>query len=303
MPGSSSGEESYCDEIDLPIVHGLILLLIHSYTDLTCYKTCFKRFHMYNTRLAKKMAAQSQETHDICEQISDEVREYFKSKEFRDLFKLSFAEAMTREIQALRERLEQTESKVMDLETELQTQASILTSLQKEKVSTTDAIKSLKAKLNEEEQYLRRNCLRLYGILESDYEDTDAVMVNLANKDLGVNVTLGDIDRSHRVGAPRRPVDKMKPPRPIIVKFSSYRVRNLVIKNRKRLKGKHIGIEEDLTATNIILLQKAKDEMKNKSNVTAAWSTDGKITVLVKATNGRSLKKRINSVDDLKKIG
>ncbi|XP_063953883.1 uncharacterized protein LOC129283295 [Lytechinus pictus] len=194
---------------------------------------------------------------------------------------------MTREIQALRERLEHTESKVMDLETELQTQASILTSLQKEKVSTTDAIKSLKAKLNEEEQYSRRNCLRLYGIPESDHEDTDAVM------------------RSHRVGAPRRPVDKEKPPRPtgIIVKFSSYRVRNLVIKNRKQLKGKHIGIEEDLTATNRILLQKAKDEMNNNSNVTAAWSTDGKITVLVKATYGRSVKKRINSVDDLKKIG
>ena len=251
----------------------------------------------------KKGVAQPQETHDICEQISDEVREYFNSKEFSDLFKSSLVEAMTREMQDLRERLEQTESKVMDLENELQTQASIITSLQKEKVSTSEAVKSLKAKLNEEEQYSRRNCLRLYGIPEKDQEDTDAVMINLANKDLGVNLNLADIDRSHRVGAPRhRPADKKKPPRPIIVKFSTYRARNLVIKNRKRLKGKHIGIEEDLTATNRILLQKAKDEVNNNNNVTAAWSTDGKITVLVKATNGRSVRKRINSVNDLKKI-
>lgn len=253
----------------------------------------------------RKMAPQPEETHDICDQISDEVREYFNSQGFKDLFQTSLVEGVTRELHHLRDRLEQTESKVMDLENALQSQASIITSLQKEQTSRSEVIKSLRTKLNEEEQYSMRNSLRLYGIPEKEKEDTDAVMINLANKDLGVNLNLADIDRSHRVGTPRhdkRPGDKTKPPRPIIVKFSTYRARHLVIRNRKRLKGKHIGIDEDLTAANRMLLQKAKDEVKLNTNAIAAWSTDGRITVLVKATNGGSVRKRIHSVTDLKKI-
>ena len=41
--------------------------------------------------------------------------------------------------------------------------------------------------------------------------------------------------------------------------------------------------------------------MKKDGKVLAAWSTDGRITALVKATNGRSVRKRIFSASDLKK--
>ena len=48
-------------------------------------------------------------------------------------------------------------------------------------------------------QYSRRNCVRISGAQEENNEDTDRIVHNMA-KDLNVNLTLADIDRSHRVG-------------------------------------------------------------------------------------------------------
>ncbi|XP_071497095.1 uncharacterized protein [Diadema antillarum] len=209
-----------------------------------------------------------------------------------------------KELQTLRYQFEQTESRVMDLENEIKTKATIISSMQKEQECNKDEITNLQRTLNDAEQYSRRNCLWLYGIPESDHEDTDEVMLDLASKELNVKLKPEDIDRSHRI-CPPRPVkrgEKTKPPRPIIVKFATYRVRHLVIRNRKRLKGKHIGIEEDLTATNRNLLQKANELVKTNSNVIAAWSTDGRILVLLKATNRGTVKKRIHSVTDLQRL-
>ncbi|XP_071507433.1 uncharacterized protein [Diadema antillarum] len=252
----------------------------------------------------KNIASNSTDPVDLGEQMCEEVRDFFSSQQFRDLLKSALVDAVTKELQTLRDQLEQTESRVMDLENEIKTKATIISSMQKEQERNKDEITNLQRTLNDAEQYSRRNCLRLYGIPESDHEDTDEVMLDLASKELNVKLKPEDIDRSHRIGPPR-PVkrgEKTKPPRPIIVKFATYRVRHLVIRNRKRLKGKHIGIEEDLTATNRNLLQKANELVKTNSNVIAAWSTDGRILVLLKATNGGTVKKRIHSITDLQKL-
>ena len=76
-----------------------------------------------------------------------------------------------------------------------------------------------------------------------------------------------DIDRSHRVG---RMSGKT---RAILVKFSSYRARNIVIKQRKKLKGSKISIHEDLTKSNQDLLVKTS----KKLGVVSTWSQDGRV--------------------------
>ena len=74
-------------------------------------------------------------------------------------------------------------------------------------------------KVDELEQYDRRNSLRLsLNTKEEDAENTDEIVMNVAKK-LGVDIECSDISRSHRVG---RPGSK---PRPILVKFVSYRMR------------------------------------------------------------------------------
>ena len=254
----------------------------------------------------KNMATQSgpENIAEFGDQISEEVREFFNSQTFKDLFQSALVEAISRELQPLRNQIEQTESRVLDLESDLRAKTTTITSLQKEQTRNREEIASLKRGMNDAEQYSRRNCLRIYGIPENDRENTDDVMITLANDELKVKLRPDDIDRSHRIGPlhPPKRGEKKKPPRPIIVKFATYRSRHIVIRNRKLLKGKHIGIEEDLTAVNRNLLQKANEEVKRNDKLTAAWSTDGRIMVNMKATNGRAVRKRIFSVSDLEKL-
>ena len=101
-------------------------------------------------------------------------------------------------------------------------------------------ISGLQLKLDELEQYQRRQCLRLFGVEEEAGEDTDVKAIEIARKN-GVNLSVGEIDRSHRVGV--RNNDR---PRPIIIKFVSYRKRDEMFRSKKNLKSTGVTIREDL---------------------------------------------------------
>lgn len=112
-------------------------------------------------------------------------------------------------------------------------------------------IAALERRVDDLEQYSRRQCLRIFGVEEKDGEDTDKIVMEVAEK-VGVTVQLTDIDRSHRVGVKRG--DR---PRPLIAKFVSYRNRNEIFRNKKKLKNSGITIREDLTKVRYNLLQEA----------------------------------------------
>jgi hypothetical protein len=100
-------------------------------------------------------------------------------------------------------------------------------------------------------------------------------------QDIGSNVELSDIDRSHRIGKPNS-----TKPRPIIVKFTSYRTRSTVFKNRSKLKlngYRDIYVNEDLTKNRSNILFKARMLVKAKK-LESAWSSDG--TILIKVNEG-----------------
>ena len=59
-------------------------------------------------------------------------------------------------------------------------------------------------------------------------------------KKISVNLDVADIDSCHRNG--EREAGK---PRPIIVKFVSYRKRNEMFRNKRQLKGSGISIWEE----------------------------------------------------------
>ncbi|XP_069683258.1 probable glutamate receptor [Periplaneta americana] len=58
-------------------------------------------------------------------------------------------------------------------------------------------IEELEYKLDDLEQYQRRQCLRIFGVGESNDEDTVVLAISVAEK-VGVDLSLVDIDRSHR---------------------------------------------------------------------------------------------------------
>lgn len=145
-------------------------------------------------------------------------------------------------------------------------------------------LRSYDDRLDDLENYSRRNCLVIHGITEERGEDIDAVVQDFISKDLRLaNIdVMTHVDRCHRLGPPKKitkdDVSKDEVPkgrRPIIVKFCSYRTRSKLWLNKKLLKGTKKLITESLTIKRIELLNEAK-KIFSQTNV---WTSDGRICV------------------------
>lgn len=138
-------------------------------------------------------------------------------------------------------------------------------------------LETLEKQADQAEQYSRRNCLRISGFSEEENENTDDIVLKLAS-DIGCDTQLPHIDRSHRIGNPKKKTSK---PRDIIVKFSTYRYRQAFYKQRTVLKDSgHRGVfvNEDLTKVRSGILYEARKLLKAEL-VKGAWSSDGNILV------------------------
>ncbi|KAK3917579.1 Protein unc-13-like protein C [Frankliniella fusca] len=174
---------------------------------------------------------------------------------------------------------------VQSLKNEVSKLTNDVARLTSEIVSKDAVIAEMKSRLEECEQYARRNCLRIFGLPEKPNEKTDELVVDLAVK-LGINISETQIDRSHRVGKPGTK------PRPIIVKFIGYATRKAVFTSKKTLKGSGITIRKDLTRQRLDLLKKTAEVFTEKN----VWTQDGVILVKVP---GVQRPVRLRSVKDL----
>ena len=98
------------------------------------------------------------------------------------------------------------------------------------------------------EQKSRTSCLLIHGVEETVDENTDDICMDIINQRIGVNITIDEIERSHRVGPKKHQTSRRTKPRPVIIRFASMRKRIEVYKNKKNLKGMNILITESLTA-------------------------------------------------------
>ncbi|KAJ4430577.1 hypothetical protein ANN_19165 [Periplaneta americana] len=140
-------------------------------------------------------------------------------------------------------------------------------------------IEALENKIDDLEQYQRRQCLRIFGVAEEATEETEKIVMEVAQR-IGVDVQPHDIDRSHRVG--RRDISNNRP-RPIIAKFVSYRKRSEMFSNKKRLKGSGVTLRDDLTAMRHNILKEAI----TKFGLNNVWTLDGTIIVNIDGTKRR----------------
>ena len=146
----------------------------------------------------------------------------------------------------------------------------------------------LKKKLDDVEQYTRRNNVRVFGIPEEENENVENSVLKVFQEKMGVAVQPESMERCHRLG---RRDDRNRGPRPIIVKFMSYKHREAVFNMKRRLKGSKIVVSEDLTSYNYNILKYAKEKCgKNK-----AWSYDGKI--YISHNNAKVLIKSVTDLD------
>ena len=58
----------------------------------------------------------------------------------------------------------------------------------------------LEESIDAQQQYSRRNFLLLHGIEETKGEDTDDIVLEVLNDDMGPNISKTALDHSHRIG-------------------------------------------------------------------------------------------------------
>ena len=235
------------------------------------------------------------------------------------------------ELSMISTRVDLNESRILSLEISNDKKTAQIGDMESKLTDHSERIRALERKLEDSEQYSRRNCVRIFGIPERKGEQTDDIVLTIAKEKLGIDIDINDIDRSRRTGyigtsnqsstskqtdhqrsqsqdpatstSSTRPstalshsnTDKKSHHRAIIVKFATYRARQLVLKVRRKLKQSGISIAEDLTAANYKILTTAR---KSK-NVTAAWSQDGRIYVSI---TGKGDKKHVTSLEEANKL-
>ena len=114
-----------------------------------------------------------------------------------------------------------------------------LATTEDDKLRSRTKLKDMERRLDEAEvrhddleQYTRKFNLVIHGISEREHEDNAENVIELGKR-LDVNLTRGDIDIVHRMN-----VKSKNQPRPIIVRFTSYKVKSQLYKARLHLKNK-----------------------------------------------------------------
>lgn len=210
--------------------------------------------------------------------MSELLKQLFKDDEFREVLQKCVSKIVTNAIVEVKDdqskrlaeaesKLEKQDSVIFDLENGLDEKEAEISTLRGTLSTMNQSLQSLQREVNDLQKYSRRNSIRVYGIPEKTGEDTDAEVIEVVKNLLKCPLTTDDIDRSHRTGKPH-PTGSEAKPRPILVKFCSYRKKAEVLKVKRKLENTGISIHEDLTSRNYDLLKKASKNPK----VEAAWS-------------------------------
>ena len=156
--------------------------------------------------------------------IEAQVKDLFKVNEETKISQIKVTESLD----ALSKKIDELETEIKNKDEKIQLLENRVEILEEEKESQGKEIDDL-------EQYSRRNCLLLHGVVETNAECTDDIIIKTCAEELGVDVMQEDLDRSHRLGKVKRNDNK---PRPIIVKLARYAVRNKIFSNKKNLRVK-----------------------------------------------------------------
>ena len=148
--------------------------------------------------------------------------------------------------------------------------------------------KELREKLRNLEDRSRRDNLRFSGIEEyqqETWDDTEQVLKDFLDEHLGLR-SIG-IECAHRVG-PK--FDNSETPRTIVVKFSSFKAKELILKKANQLKGTGYYINEDFAKETLEIRKENWKKVKQLRE-------NGKYAVLVYDKVVRRERKSTNSAN------
>ena len=143
-----------------------------------------------------------------------------------------------------------------------------------------ERVNFLETKVERQEQYSRRTSLRIVNNWpEQKGEDTEKMVLEMANGLLNTQLSSDEIQRSHRVG----PVKKNSLPRTVIVKLLSYKSKEKIQHAAKSLplagdQSRGIYINEDLTKSRSRVFGAAR-HLKKNNFIQDCWTHDGLIFI------------------------
>lgn len=179
--------------------------------------------------------------------LKNELSELFKTELSQLKESLS---AVLQENDALKQRI-----------AELEPLKEEVASLRSDNAKFKDCLENLETCIDRQEQYSRRDCLRVNGVNgdTGDFnEDTDTKLLQMAEL-ANVPLLRSDIDKSHRLGKFR---PGLSVTRTIIVKFTNSKARDRVMDARKSIGG--VYINEDLSRYRQHLSYEARTLVREK---------------------------------------
>ena len=134
----------------------------------------------------------------LMEQMSKVNKDITNVKDQLEMFKSEVDGRVTqleKEVKLTQSRYGATSSEMEGLKKDIQEVSKLRGTLEKQLTKVQTAIDDI-------EQYSRRNCLIFNGIQEQEesHENPKLIMVDICHKNLGVNLSQGDLDRMHRLG-------------------------------------------------------------------------------------------------------
>ena len=179
---------------------------------------------------------------------------------------------------------DQLKKNISDLKEEIENKQTEINERKAENVKLKEEIESnnitMESKMNDIEQYSRKNNIRISGLPETGTETAEVTTLKVVQK---MNEVLPDldlqpehIDIAHRMGKHKK--DRH---RQIIVKFNSRMKKDQILRKRKSFKGTDIFISEDLTPTNQLVLACIRRKMPDE--VEQSWSKGGHLYYKLKS--------------------
>ena len=207
----------------------------------------------------------------------------------------------TANIQQLR-----TESEIFDLHKRCDTNDNRITELTNKLEQSESYAKVLESKLSkchneldEMESYVRRPCLVINNLKPEDNMSDEEVFIKLCkDKEIDPDMSVNKIAKIHRLHRPNNMIQDPSKPQSLIVKFAKDRYRDVVFKNKKKLKGSGTVISELLTSKRSALFKKCLERIPGDRNTRSIWTDNCKILVKF----GRDQTLQIHSEEDINKL-
>lgn len=199
------------------------------------------------------------------------INEHFSDKNFLETFAVKIADIVSQKMMAHIDKLD-----------------TKITALEKQMSNIQDENEDLKIKIDNLEQQSKCNQLRVFGVPEGNNEKLDVTIKEIFENKMDTSGC--QLDHCFRLGPFRKDA---KHPRPILVTFSDVQQRNMVFRNKSKLKGSKVAITEELTRARYELLISCKEKFGKEK----VWTSGGNIY-----TNINGKKYRMRNSEDMNQV-